>query len=196
MKLFRKIPPESIDPRLWKALLTLMRRTDSASAKLLAHVPTINLGVMELILTPHIRPALTPALLEEVAAEPKEKYRGAVAAMLRDTAAMKEELEDGRPRRLLGVCFLREAPERAIGSDRRAGKWGLPARRKPASPQLAIPGKPCQPPHMLVTRPVIFISAVSRELRSVRDVGFRFHGMACAALGNLSSPYTACSPRQ
>ncbi len=26
---------------------------------------------------------------------------------------------------LLGVCFLREAPERAIGSDRRAGKWGL-----------------------------------------------------------------------
>ena len=29
---------------------------------------------------------------------------------------------------LLGVCFLREAPERAIGSDRRAGKWGLAAR--------------------------------------------------------------------
>ena len=27
---------------------------------------------------------------------------------------------------LLGVCFLREAPERAIGSDQRAGKWGVP----------------------------------------------------------------------
>ncbi len=27
---------------------------------------------------------------------------------------------------LLGVCFLQEAPERAIGTDRRAGKWGLP----------------------------------------------------------------------
>jgi hypothetical protein len=26
---------------------------------------------------------------------------------------------------LLGVCFLREAPERANGSARRAGKWGL-----------------------------------------------------------------------
>jgi hypothetical protein len=25
---------------------------------------------------------------------------------------------------LLGFCFLREAPERAVGSDRRAGKWG------------------------------------------------------------------------
>lgn len=52
---------------------------------------------MELILTPHIRLALTPALLEEVAADPKEKYRGAVAATLRDTAAMKDELEDGHP---------------------------------------------------------------------------------------------------
>jgi len=30
---------------------------------------------------------------------------------------------------LLGVCFLREAPERAIGSDRRAGKWGLRGKR-------------------------------------------------------------------
>jgi hypothetical protein len=28
-------------------------------------------------------------------------------------------------RSLLVICFLREAPERAIGSDRRAGKWGL-----------------------------------------------------------------------
>ncbi len=28
---------------------------------------------------------------------------------------------------LLGICFLREAPERAIGPGRRAGKWGLPA---------------------------------------------------------------------
>ncbi len=28
---------------------------------------------------------------------------------------------------LLGICFLREAPERAIGTDRRAGKWGLMA---------------------------------------------------------------------
>jgi hypothetical protein len=28
-------------------------------------------------------------------------------------------------RQIQGICFLREAPERAIGSDRRAGKWGL-----------------------------------------------------------------------
>ena len=30
---------------------------------------------------------------------------------------------------LLGICFLREAPVRAIGPDRRAGKWGLRGKR-------------------------------------------------------------------
>jgi len=30
---------------------------------------------------------------------------------------------------LLGICFLREAPERAIGTDRRARKWGLRGKR-------------------------------------------------------------------
>ena len=109
VKLFRKIPPESIDLRLWKALLTVMRRPDCVCSKLLAHVPTINLGVMELILTPHLRPALTPSLLEEVAADPKQKYRGTVAAMIRDTVAMKDELEDERPLpALTSVARLRD----------------------------------------------------------------------------------------
>ena len=31
---------------------------------------------------------------------------------------------------LLGICFVREAPERANGPDRRAGKWGLSACNK------------------------------------------------------------------
>ena len=30
---------------------------------------------------------------------------------------------------LLGICFVREAPERAIGSDRRVGKRGLRGKR-------------------------------------------------------------------
>ena len=31
---------------------------------------------------------------------------------------------------LQGICFLREAPERANGTDRRAGKWGLFSSRR------------------------------------------------------------------
>lgn len=97
VKLLRKIPPESVDRRLWPALLTALRKPDGSSSKLLAHGPSINLGVMELILTTHIRAALTPGLLEEVAADPKEKYRGAAVRMLCDTVAMREELDDTRP---------------------------------------------------------------------------------------------------
>ncbi len=97
VKLFRKIPPESVDRHLWPPLLAALRKPDGASAKLLAHTPKINFGTMELILTPHFRPALTPKLLEEVAVDPKEKYRGTVAALLRDIVAMKFELEDERP---------------------------------------------------------------------------------------------------
>jgi hypothetical protein len=97
VKLLKKIPPESVDRRLWPALLTALRKPDGSSSKLLAHVPSINLGVMELILTPHIRAALTPGLLEEVATDPKEKYRGAAVRMICDTVAMREELDDARP---------------------------------------------------------------------------------------------------
>jgi len=97
VKLFRKIPPESVDHRLWKPLLHALGKPDGTSSKLLAHVPTINLGVIELILTPRVRPVLTPTLLEEVAADPNEKYRGRVVAMICDTLAMQDELGEGRP---------------------------------------------------------------------------------------------------
>ncbi len=104
VKIFRKIPPESLDARLWKPLLAVLRQPDGICSKWLAHVPSINLGVMEMILTPHIRSAVTPMLLEEVAASPQEKYRGTVAAMLRDTLAMMDELADERP--LTGLASI------------------------------------------------------------------------------------------
>jgi hypothetical protein len=109
VKIFRKIPPESLDARLWRPLLTVLRQPDGTCSKWLAHVPSINLGVMEMILTPQIRTAVTPALLEEVAASPQEKYRGAVAAMLRDTLAMMDELTDERPLTgLVSIASLRD----------------------------------------------------------------------------------------
>ena len=97
VKLFRKIPPESIDPRLWKELLLALRQPDGVTSKWLAHVPKINLGVIELILNPQTRMVLSPTLLEEVASNPREKYRAETAALLCDTLAMKSEIEDDRP---------------------------------------------------------------------------------------------------
>ena len=117
VKLFRKIPPESIDPRMWKPLLGILRQPDGACSKLLAHVPEINLGVMELILTPQLLMVVTPTLLEDVASDPKEKYKGAVAAMIRDTLAMQHELAIDRPlTSLVSVARLR-AEHAAISAD-------------------------------------------------------------------------------
>jgi hypothetical protein len=52
---------------------------------------------------------------------------------------------------LLGICFLREAPERAIGSDRRAGKRGLMALklqiRQGDNPEAARFHHPSQSEH-------------------------------------------------
>jgi len=112
VKLFRKIPPESIDPRLWKGLLSALRQPDGVTSKWLAHIPSINLGVIDLIVQPHTRRALTPTLLEEVASDPKEKYRAGIAALLRDTLAMKSEIEDDRSiPAVSSVAMLREIHE-------------------------------------------------------------------------------------
>ena len=108
VKLFRKIPPESMDPKVLKRLLSALRKPDSESSKLLRHVSSINRGVMELILTPHIRPILTPTMLEEVAADPRQNYRAETASMIRDIVWMKEELADDHPlRSMKSVASLR-----------------------------------------------------------------------------------------
>lgn len=96
-KLLRKIPPESVEQRSWPILLNALRNPDGPTSKLLSHVPTINLGVMEVILTPQIYGFVTPSLLEEVSMDPAEKYRGAIARMLLDLVAMRTELADMRP---------------------------------------------------------------------------------------------------
>ena len=92
VNLFHKITPESIDGQnLFSLLPALSKPTDEAQ-KLLSHAPKINLGVMQLVLDARVRHAVTAALIAEVAADPKEKYRPAVAQLLADTLAMDEEL--------------------------------------------------------------------------------------------------------
>ena len=60
-----------------------------------------------------------------VPASPRQPDRRAGSARSRGCYGKPAFLRTARSLLLLGVCFLREAPERAIESDRRAGKWGL-----------------------------------------------------------------------
>lgn len=142
VKLLRKIPPESIDSRLFKSLLTALRNPGGPSAKLLAHVPVINLGVMELVLTPHLREALSPALLAEVAADDREKYRANAAALIRDTLAMKVELNDERPLRAIpSLVRMRELHEAVSTEFRKLEKLRGTHGPLPLPPLPGVPGK-------------------------------------------------------
>ena len=62
--------------------------------------------------------------------ELKKMILGGVEMVMRPGGGCEAEARPNRYQetRLLGGCFLREAPEGAIGSDRRAGKWGLTSR--------------------------------------------------------------------
>lgn len=106
-KLFRKITPESVAGGKFGPLLAAFGRPESEIPRLLAHVSAINLGVMELVLDPRWRRAVTPTLLEEVAADPKEKYRAEAARLVGETIAMGEELGDRRPLSLVSREQLR-----------------------------------------------------------------------------------------
>lgn len=98
VKILAKILPESVGV----AVLRQLRETLGweAVGKTLSHMPRLNLGVLALVLNPLLREATTPALLEEVAAIPTEKYHPQVAEMLNDTLGMIRALRDreGTPR--------------------------------------------------------------------------------------------------
>ena len=161
VKLFRKIPPESLDPRLWQPLLGVLRQPDGTCAKWLAHVPVINLGVMELILPPQIRVAVTPTLLEEVSADPKEKYRGNVAGQVRDTLAMMDELEHTGPLvPIPSIARLREIHERVSAEFRK-----LEALRRQHGP-LPLPPLPGIKDRIIPLRTQAELVAEGREQKN------------------------------
>jgi hypothetical protein len=142
VRVLRKIPPESLDRRLLPALLGTLRNTDGAGLKLLHHVPRINYGVMRLLLSPEIREGLTPTLLEEVAAEPTEKYRAGTASLLGDILVMKIELADRRP---LGpfrsLAKVRECHDEVAGDFQKLERLRTAHGKLPLPPLPGIPGK-------------------------------------------------------
>ena len=142
VKLFRKIPPESIDQRLFPALLTALRTPDGSGSKLLSHVPVINMGVMELVLTPHVRDAASPSLLGEIAADDREKYRATAAAMIRDILAMRTELGEVQPLRPIPSLARCQEMHAAVSAEfRKLEKMRYDRGELPLPPLPGLPGK-------------------------------------------------------
>jgi len=142
VKLMRKIPPDSIDNRLWNTLLNVLRKPDGSCSKLLAHVPVINHGVMTLVLTPRVREVLSPTLLSEVAADPREKYRATTASLIRDTLAMKSELEDDRPLKAMpSIARVRELHNAVSAEFRKLENLRNTHGSLPLPPLPGVPGR-------------------------------------------------------
>ena len=92
-KLLRRIPAEAASPSLLRRF-GLAVSTDPSTFDLLAHVPVVNAGILELIVNPAVRSVVTPKLLHAVAdsademevAQAADKIEGALL-LLKETGA-------------------------------------------------------------------------------------------------------------
>jgi hypothetical protein len=86
VRILGKLAPESASVELLQPLRKLLELPEAA--KLLAHLPKLNAGVLAIVIDPQLRAASTPQLLAEVADRDAEKYRASTAILLDQTLRM------------------------------------------------------------------------------------------------------------
>ncbi len=157
--LFQKICPSSITGDNWWAVVNLLRGEAEKPKSCLNHLPVINSGVMEIMLDPRASRAATPTLLEEVARDRSENYRGRIVHLITSTLDMQQELQSGQnPDRFTNVGRLREIHDQVSENYRRRirqlGEVSSESSDYFRSPPIpCIPGKiePITSPQSLVT---------------------------------------------
>lgn len=75
-----------------RVLTDLLRRDDPRLEKLIGHLPSINPGAVAVLRHPRWWPRLTPGLLQELAADPREARRPRAARLLEDYGALRQLL--------------------------------------------------------------------------------------------------------
>jgi hypothetical protein len=93
VKLINKIQPASITADNWKSIISMLGTELAKDKTPLGHVSKINLGVMEIVVDPIASNAVGPKLLEAVANDHREKYRGRVVHMIRSALEMQEDIQ-------------------------------------------------------------------------------------------------------
>jgi hypothetical protein len=128
-RIMAKVRPASMSR---EAAVALRRSLGEESAlRLFGHLPALNSGVLALVNDAALRPLVTPRLLEEVQAEPRETYFPFTAQQLVDCLEMAQALNLDLSRRRfsdrariatlheeLAVDFLRLQRHRETGRDR------------------------------------------------------------------------------
>ncbi|MEM9283357.1 MAG: PcfJ domain-containing protein [Verrucomicrobiota bacterium] len=93
VSLFRKLAPQSINGDNWPSVIQLLKNELALPKSRLAHLPSINSGVVEILLDPAASQVATPSLLEEVAEDRSENYRARLVHTITSTLRMQEELQ-------------------------------------------------------------------------------------------------------
>jgi hypothetical protein len=138
VRILAKLAPESASVEL---LCPLRRALDNPEVgKALAHLPSLNAGVIAIVIDSSLLAASTPKLLLEVSESQPEKYRPATAEMLSDTLQMLQRVhpERGVPR-IQSLARLRETHDEVSVEYLRAESPRLNSVRLPFPPLKGTP---------------------------------------------------------
>ena len=119
VNLFRKIEPASVNADNWVGLLTLLRLSSDSLRQRLGHLERINTGVIEILLNARASAAAGQRLLQEVATDPRERYRARTLHLLTNTLAMQEAIQVRKPVRKFPDLARLETVHRSIAESYR-----------------------------------------------------------------------------
>ena len=175
-----------------RVITALLKREDPRLDKLVGHLPSLNAGVVELVRYPKGWSQLTPKLLDEVAADPREERRPRAARILGDYHALRKLLPRLRP---LGPIARIDQIEEAIQDARlRLERVGAPlplfqpVGTLPAPPFPGIPGQlqPLSSPEALVEESLVQRNCVDGHVGRVARGGYYVYRMLRPARATLS----------
>jgi hypothetical protein len=147
VNLFRKITPASVNGDNWESMVRMIRDELTREKSPLLHLPAINSGVMEILLSPEASRAATQTLLEEVSRDLAESHRGRIVHIINSTLEMQDELRMNRnSTRFANVERLREIHAHVTEQYRRRIRQLIDANRHETDhfrrpPIPGIPGR-------------------------------------------------------
>lgn len=97
VKVLNKVNPRIFKADNWKSIDQMLIKELGSEKTQLNHLPSINYGVLEILSDDVASPAAGAKLLEEVAKDHREKFRGRVIHMIRSSIEMQQDLQVDKP---------------------------------------------------------------------------------------------------
>lgn len=177
VKLFRKIAPASLNGDNWQSIIDLLKAELGSPKPRLNHLPSINSGVVEILLDRGAADAALPSLLTEVAKDRSENYRGRIVHLITSTLRMQDEMQvRKRCDRFASVARLRTVHEEVSEHYRRRAAQLTQASqhesdhfRNPPIPGIAGKIEPVTSAAQLVDEGEIQGNCVASYASKVRD---------------------------